>query len=157
MLDHFLLTSQRNEVFIAIQEAGLDPAAFKWDVVASIFTENRPLPVQDLIHIPSDGHFSFDKRTNGERWSRYSPGMDTPFEKCRSETWYDQLLVIKRWLGYLKRETEAPDLWASIVGESAMMLGTPVYGDATNTMFSAPERERLSQSINEIRTGEFTF
>jgi len=42
-------------------------------------------------------------------------------------------------------------MWSAIAGESALVLNMKTGANEDNSMFSSPERERLSQSLNEIR------
>ena len=50
-------------------------------------------------------------------WPRYSPGMDTIVNEAQhgsEKVWEIAKEELPLWLGYLKREVEAPDLWVSL-------------------------------------------
>jgi hypothetical protein len=148
MSDHLLLNSQRNQVFAALQEAGLDPASFRWERVGSIQTAGLYVP--RLVHVPSASWFQFDLLRAGH-WCRYSPGADKHVEEQYPGGWPHQIDYVRQWVRNLKREIETPDLWSAISGEAALVFGTPVVEDDTNRVFDALERQRLSRSLSEIR------
>lgn len=148
MHSQLLLKSQRREVFITIQSVGLEPAEFKWEDIPS--KHSSELIVSRLVHTSSGGYYNFDF-VKGSPWCEYSPGEEKFIEESYPGNWDLQLVYANKWLQYLKRELETPDLWATIVGESAMMFGTPVAGDETNSLFTVTERERLSGCLEEIQ------
>ncbi|MBT0651903.1 hypothetical protein [Geomobilimonas luticola] len=149
MTGHQLLKSQRNEVFLLIQGADLEPAAFQWETVNSLH-ESR-LSVPRLVYVPSGDYFHFDL-VKGKHWCQYSPGEDVLVESQYPGSWDYQLSYFSNnWLRNLKRELETPDMWTAIAGESALLLGTVVVEDETNSLFSPSEREHISRSLNEIR------
>jgi len=108
------------------------------------------LRVPRLVHVPSGGWFLFDLRA-GNHSCRFSPGGETLVEEQYPGDWTNQFHYVRQWLRHLKREVEAPDLWAAISRETALVLGAGVAGDAANTPFSSSERQRISASLGEIR------
>lgn len=149
MQEHKLLRSQRNDIFIAIQETDLQPSTFLWETVPSLHEGNVAVP--RLIHEPSGGYYHFDLISN-RHWCQYSPGNEILIESQYPGDWGNQLIYFTNsWLQYLKREFETPDLWTTIAGERAFMLGTTDVRNTTNSLFSNTEREHLSRSLNEIR------
>jgi hypothetical protein len=146
--DHDLMTSQRNEVFAAIQQAGLDPATFKWARVRSAILADLRVP--RLVHVPSSSAYQFDLK-NGKHWCRFSPGRETLTQSEYPGDWRQQIACVIQWLGYLKRETESPDLWAMISGEAALVLGAGAPGGADNAPFLPSESQRISASLGAIR------
>jgi hypothetical protein len=147
MTDSLLLKSQRNEVFQAIQESGIEVASFSWVRWASVWT--RDLIVSRLKHDPTEGYFHFDLQ-QGKHWCRFSPGNEKAIDEGYPGSWPGQLAYVGRWLGYLKREFTATDLWAVLSGESTLVsAGSSATAD--NRPFTPAERSRVAQSLAEIR------
>jgi hypothetical protein len=149
MPEHRLLNSQRNEVFVAIQSVGFDPAVFRWEKVRSQNTAGLDVP--RLIHVPSGSFFVFDL-INKTPCCQFSPGDHTYVEEAFHLGWYSLLQQVDTWLQYLKHEVESPDLWGAISGESTFVLGTSDTEAEKNTPFNSSERERISHNLNEIRS-----
>ena len=142
-----LLKSQQNEILILIKEAGLDPFEFQWEE----FQEPRLHPLDKispcfhrLIHKPSGFAALFE-----DQHLRYSPALDSTNAVEYTVNWAEMYLVAKRWLTYLKRELETPDLWASLSQEQEMLGVEPA--EAVNTPFNAKERIQVKLAIEEIR------
>ena len=117
-----LLQSQKNEVFKIIQEQELDPGCFSW-----VIGEYR-LPAQDLlrrgldydkyevpqlIYLDSPFYFKFGL-LNGKHFCTFSPAKEMPFEEEITESWESQKGYLREWTNYLKREVNAPNLWAEM-------------------------------------------
>src|SRR4051812_12520206 len=86
---HFLLKSQQNEVFRAIQECEFDPADFKWQQRLGE-VQFGPIPV--LVHSPTGGEFAFDfDDEENTHWAVYSPGSERPTDKYAAGGWTPQL------------------------------------------------------------------
>ena len=136
-----LLPSQKNEVLLAIRESGMNPLEFE-------FTESRrprsTVTSIQLTHVPSKYWF----RLHGTI-VRFSPGEETSQEQSNELSWTGKIGKLRLWLGYLKREVEAPDLWASLAREREL-LGVEPAG-AVNTPFSAEEQIQAKRAIEEIR------
>jgi hypothetical protein len=144
-----LLQSQKNEVFLLVQESALDPSAFAWDTWLSENTEGAQVSV--LIHQQSGYWFLFDRLT-GKHWCAFSPGAEELRQERYPGSWPMLLDAVRMWLGYLKRETESPDLWAMLGEENALSAAASaeLYGE--NTPFTAEERKRVEASLTEVRS-----
>lgn len=114
MPDSLLLTSQRNDVFLAVREAGFDPGAFTWERSPS--GHHNQLTVSKLIHQASGGYFHFDLM-NEQHFSRYSPGLEKAVDTNYPGPWAGQMGNVRLWLKNLKREVEAADLWETLTAE----------------------------------------
>ena len=100
-----LLQTQKNQVYEAIEDAGLSPSMFRF---------NDPIDPDGTTYLrfkKSDYRFDFANSRDGGHFARYLPGYDTPYEDQSAGTWTSQLVNVRRWLGYLMRELEAPDKW----------------------------------------------
>lgn len=151
MLDHFLLTTQGNEVLLAIERAGLKSAEFKWDKALSRFAGfEAPYYVPVLVHDPSGSSFTFDyDREAGQHYAIFTPGEEAPQEEERVGSWSSQLLYVRTWLGYVKREYQAPDLWGEL-GRQRELAGGELP-EAENTPFTPDERLQIEAQLRETK------
>lgn len=148
MQDYRLLQSQKNEVFAKITAAGLDPLDFNFEEQRkeerAFAGRTEILLAHRLVHTPSEYAFRF-----GENWVSYSPGAEAIEELTENLNWAQKMWAVERWLTYLKREINAPDLWASLAQEREL-LGTEPVG-AVNAPFNAEEQAQIKLAIDEIR------
>ncbi len=104
--------------------------------------------MSQLVFKGSAYYFQFD---NVEHFRSYfSPGPQKLHEDELHVVWSDQLELFHRWLSYLKRETEAPDLWGAI-SEGAQVLESAASSDTSNALFGAEEKAYIVQGITEIK------
>jgi hypothetical protein len=101
-----LLQSQQNDVFQAVQLAGLEPAEFEWETVY-VEHEYDVVAVPRLVHAPTRFWFTFDFRDG--HIARYSPGRDALESHYGTRSWQNQLGAAGDWLSYLNREYRAAD------------------------------------------------
>jgi hypothetical protein len=149
-----LLPSQRNDVLLAIQAAGLDPADFEWRTHTKVTgagrtRANETIPV--LWFQKSKYFFAFEYPTGGSgHAARFSPGEEHLTDHRGATTWINQLRLVDHWLEYLKREVTAPDLWGAVAEGSTLLQGAT--GSASeNTPFTSSERERIAASLRELK------
>lgn len=148
MARNLILKTQANEIFELLKAATLDPAQFQWDEVGSSHTHG--LRISRMTHLPSGYFFLFDYKPRGGRCGEFSPGPSTGRYLYESESWDEQLSMVKGWLLMLHREVTSPDLWATI-SEEARLSEAASTCDISAEPFSANEREELAASLNEIR------
>jgi hypothetical protein len=125
-----------NDVFLAIKAAGLNPIEFAWkEEVQKRKSEYGPstiLHLHRLPHKPSGYSFLF-----GQTFVSYTPGSESQQDFAGRVNWAGKQEAVGRWLTYLKREIEAPDLCGSLVGRGScsksdlLTLSTPhsVWGN----------------------------
>lgn len=144
-----LLQSQKNEVFLAVKESGLDPASFVWDRWESDNDENAI--VSALVHQPTRYWFKFDMGDEGHLCA-FSPAEDTLRGGEYPGNWNKEMSYVRKWLTYLKREAQAPDLWTMLSGDNTLSeAASPELSD-DNAPFSVQERRRVENSLAEIRS-----
>lgn len=131
-----LLQSQKNEVFLAIREAGMDPAQFKLHERADFYPQ--------LVHEPSRYSFAF-----GPDYASFNPGSETQSQVVNKLNWTGKLSILRLWFTYMQREIEAPDLWGSLAEERELMGAEPT--EAVNTPFSKEEQGKIRLAVDEIR------
>jgi hypothetical protein len=131
---------QRNRIFKAIQDAGLSPEEFDWEVGASEST---------LRHLPSGAYFVFGGNT-GRYVSRYMAG-DAPMEEERTKlSEYGLMQQVQFWLSALKLDIDTPDLWAQL-RDSADLFRSVSAESVENTPFTAAEQEEIAKQLRELK------
>lgn len=105
--------------------------------------------VSSLVHTPTGYKITFDMR--GKHISvTFSPGRQSPQDHEFCLGWVEMHYNAKDWTVYLKRELDAPNLWAVIerqrqLAKSAVAVGTP------NTRFNEDEQQFISARLDEIK------
>jgi hypothetical protein len=139
-----LLKTQRNLALAWIEQGGFDPRAFEVGPV-----EWGPIPCTQFAYTGTP--YFFDVSTARHFYSvRYSPGA-TELVDFRHDA--NDFAGLERhftaWLSYLRREVEAPDLWAMIHQAPAMFWpGGDVHNDEP---FTAEELVRVVAGIERAR------
>jgi hypothetical protein len=142
--DYRLLKTQKNEILILIKESKLDPMEFEWEEDAKDEDGYVITHFNRLVHKPSGYAAEF-----GERSLAYSPGSEKPTELEINLDWIGKLSAVRLWLYNLKREIEAPDLWAALSQEQEILNLEP--SEAVNTPFTLDEQLQIKTAIEEIR------
>ena len=144
-MEEHLLQSQKNEVLALVRAQGFAPHEFRWQLAPSISEDRGSVPC--LVHQGSPYYFKFEYDLP-VRYSEFAPGEAEPTQRARHESWSAQLGTVERWLSYLRRERETPDLW-NLVEEQGDLLGAPDAVD--NTPFAPAEREHIAEQFAEIK------
>jgi len=147
MGDYRLLRSQRNIAFNILARAGLDPCAFIWSDErreGSLFHIDGIVSV--LTHEATGHFFEFDTRSSLS-FLTFSPGRDAPEEGVTFKSWPLLWGVVEDWIGFLKREIEAPDLWAAALEASELADASM----AEDKPFTDEEREEARRGIETVR------
>jgi hypothetical protein len=146
-----ILKSQANAVLSSIQKSDMDPNDFSWTVRESWV---RPPPddsVSCLVHKGTDHYFLFDLTAEGIHYALYEPGEEKERDQHHAGDWQTQLRYVRQWLTYLKREIEAPDLWATIGSQSKTLSGIWPNDKNSNDPFSIEEGRQVKSSLDEIQ------
>jgi hypothetical protein len=128
-----LLQTQKNEVLLTVRQSGMNPLEF----------ELVEQPNVRLIHKPSKFLFIF-----GENAVTFSPGAEAQYQTIEKLNWAGKISMLEIWLGYLKREIHAPDLWSALAQEKELFSLEPA-GEA-NAPFNADEQAQIKRAIDEI-------
>lgn len=131
-----LLKSQKNDVYRAIQRAGLDPSDFNWNGTDDTITYG-----------PKKWYYC----QFGSNYVHIAPGPNLPQETVRPGlmTWENRLLVVGWWISSLKSELETEDLWASLPTADAVALAAASEG-ADNRVLTREEQRRVAESLREL-------
>ena len=144
--DFILLTTQKNDVLQAIRVAGLNPKDFHWEQHNSSGTKNAIVSV--LTHTPTGYYYRFDMREGGT-FAEFSPGRDSRIEHQYPGNWVLQFSYARGWIANLKREIEAPDLWASAT-EEAGFVELSAQATRIDSVFNSQVQADLSARLAEL-------
>src|SRR5689334_21928241 len=113
---------ERNEIFLSIQSAGLEPHRFRWsDDSAS----------ERLEHAPTGGFFTFGKSFAGRGGNSYVAGRDR-LEPYEVRNWEAVMRLLGEWLERVKADSTTPDLWGQLEAQRQLLAALP-GPDAGNT------------------------
>lgn len=151
MAQHKLLRSQSNDVFNVLRDAGLDPEMFEWETRQTVNRADIQVPV--LVHRPTDYFFQFDYMRDGH-YARFSPGRESLIDSEYPGGWPGQLGYVYKWIDYLKREIEAPDLWSSLQQER-LLVDAATSSEGEDRPFTQDEVRYISGQLHELK--EYIF
>jgi hypothetical protein len=145
-------------VLAAIQDAGLDPNDFAWSMVPSEITSvgpgRDPYMVEILSHRPTRHYFIFDidanKSSESALWTVAQPGPQGAKFRNHAGSWENVVRDAQAWLGWVKYEHEAPDLWEELQ-QDRERLG-PAPAEADNTPFTREEQAEIGRQLRELKT-----
>lgn len=144
-----ILLSQKNQVLEDIQGFDLPPEDFEWELAQSNYEGMLVILVSRLVQKSTGYYFQFDFLRQDVHACTFSPGQSTITETNVTGVWESQIQYFHYWLGYLKREVEAPDLWKAIAAEKVLSeVSSEQY---ENDLFSKDEKHRIEVSLNEIK------
>lgn len=154
MSDLILLTSQRNEVFQTIQDAGFVPSDFEWEKVKPRY-RSRYTSTPLLRYRPASFYFSIARGELGHNQDgfivEFSPGEETQLESNTSGVWQNVVWDVTRWLGNVRREIEIPDLWEKLSIDNELVQR--INADSSDNLpFTQSELLQVRKSLEEIKT-----
>jgi hypothetical protein len=132
---------QRNEVFKAIEDAGLSPEefGFEWATGAD---------ESSCRHVQSGARFVV-RGVAGDYSTWWSAGDEPVWERAKL-SWFRVMEQVRFWLSAVKQDVETPDLWAQVQRERELLAA--VSADANdNTPFTAAEREEIAEQLRELK------
>ena len=146
-----LLQSQKNDVFRAIQTAGMAPTEFEWSTRESRHDKSTQVP--SLVHTPTGYVFIFDLNpANNFRYCWYSPYgefHDVGYG-LNKVNWPSVMSVVEDWIKALQQEYSEPDLWQLTLAEKQLVVSS--LEDLDNTQFSAAEQARISLALEQLQS-----
>jgi hypothetical protein len=150
--DARLKQTERADVFHLVTNAGFDAADFSWEEkrdhesFRSSMGGGDEVAVSVLRHTPTDYYMRFGAFAN-----EFSPGSNTRIDHDAHEgTWKTRIRSCTTWLKELRKEVEAPDLWAGVGQERALANAAASEG-VDNSPFTATEKEYVFGSLKEIK------
>jgi hypothetical protein len=149
MLDVRLKKTEKSEIFLLVQQSGLNPADFSWtdeDTEEWIDMDSVRFRISVLTHRPTEYYCKF-----GGTRVEFSPGPHKRVEADdHRDVWNIKGNVANLWLEELKKELDAPDLWASI-GQEKVLSTAASSADLDNRPFTASEQSFIAVKLDEIR------
>lgn len=148
-IDSTLLKTQKNDVFVILRKADLNPDEFRWETKKHVRYDcgMTEYTISVITHVPTGYHCEF--LSSGGL--SYSPGEDqaVDFRQVVGD-WHDVTNSLVKWISCLRRELDAPDLWRTIAQERKL-AEVAVSGTLGNEKFSPEEQRYISQQLNEIK------
>lgn len=149
MNSRILLKSQRNEILALIKDHDLDPALFSWVEVPSEL--NSDFIISRLLYKDSNFFYSFEME--GEVHSAiFSPSEQSYVGSDYPGTWEKQKKSFSKWLYYLKKEEDEPDLWSAISPKGKPK--EPAYV-VTGPSEKSPDTQEMDNRLNELLKQQF--
>src|SRR5439155_883546 len=105
-----------------------------------------------LEHSPSGAAFTFDwDEENHRHLAIYVPGAEQPVDVRQGPNWYGELLLVKTWLEYLRREYYAPNLWGELERQRELAAETQSQDEESDAPFTAAEQAEIAVQLGEIK------
>src|SRR6266849_3312276 len=147
-VDVTLRMTEKNEVLPLINDLGFDPADFEWSEIEQTETRRRSanrFRVSVLTHSRSGYSGVF-----GGIYLRISPGPNQKVEAHEHMgAWPFKLSYCRFWLQELRKEVDAPDLWASVREERA--FSDAASSTSANNPFTPSERNDIATQLDELK------
>jgi hypothetical protein len=149
-----LTVRQKNDVFDAIRDYGLDPREFVWleqlTEVTQVGPGHEPYTVQVLAHAPTGYWFQFDvDDRRGSLWAIYVPGPTGARTREKAVMWESAIEYVREWLQAVAADHAALDLWAEL--DRMKELPPVVSGREPNTPFTAHEQAEITAKLGELK------
>ena len=134
-----LVKWQRNSIFRAVEEGGLDPreCTFAYDDETS-----------RIIHRPSQSYFLLEGSPLSYTATRIVG--DNPSFPLGSLSWAAVKERVGRWARDVKEDVDTPDLWAELQREREALTVSP-YEDAENTPFTPAEQAEIAEQVRQVK------
>lgn len=155
---------QTNQLYRALERAGLDPRGFRWTERSAAYAgyADAMCPCLEhklnqsawlkLAYMPRDALVKGAgrlRRHGGEHWIEFSPGVQFASEVKDQLTWEEVVLATIDWAERVHRILAEPDLWAFTAEHEAAITGLASASDEDDT-FSPTEREMLTARLDEV-------
>jgi hypothetical protein len=149
MLDVRLKKNEKSEIFLLVQQSGLNPADFRWtdeDTEEWIDIDSVRFRISILTHRPTDYYCKF-----GGTRVEFSPGPHKRVEADdHRDVWNIKRNVANLWVEELKKELDAPDLWASISQEQVLSTAA-ASTTLDNRPFTTAEQSLIAAKLDDIK------
>lgn len=135
-----LKKSERNLIFQALVEAGIDPATCELSIGEKLVL-THPSSNSSFIAACGTGHSYF--------WGEICVGEDPPDEFNRA-TWDNVAGYAHQWAKDVAQYVGTPDLWADLQGAKEV-LGAGQHEAMENTPFTPAEQAEITRVIRQIK------
>ena len=163
-----LTKTQRNDVLARVLSSRLDARDFVWiERKTPAWTGWNDYTADTLVHKPTSyysmffapGALGLGYLSNvsqlvltqpGDYVVAFEPGTESPRGKVVGVAWPNVLDAVAIWLACVKREHDAPDLWAQME-QQRRLIGDVVDQAPDNAPFGATELARVVDGLKAIR------
>ena len=130
---------QRNTIFKAVLEGGLDPAecTFEYDDETSRITHRR-------------SKSSFLIEGSPSKYKVTPVVGDNPPWPAESFTWRNAQERILQWAREAQEDVDMPDLWAELQRDRLILTVGP-YEDVENTPFTSAEQVEIAEQLRQVK------
>jgi hypothetical protein len=141
--------SRRNQVFMVLQSAGLDPyiARFKWVEKDSNSLDDK-ISVLTLKDSWQEYFFRFDGEGDDYELDFFPDGALGHTEDLQA-TWSDTVKHVTTWAKAIAGEVAIPDYWESPASVAARVFGDDYAKAGGDQRFSEEEVEHIRRSARE--------
>ena len=143
--DRTLTRTQMNAVLMVIESRQMVALDFSWEEETFGHPASGYFRCSKLRHRPTGHWFVF-----GGDFLKLSPGERDKVFTSHTErylAWVVVIATLGNWLGRVKREHEAPDLWA-MVSQSSVPTAAE---QEDNRPITPDERRRIEQALDQIK------
>jgi hypothetical protein len=157
-IDATLTKTQKNALLPLLTKHGFDPSDFAWDQFITeesdtfagiISTHSTRFIASQLLHLSTGYHFAFGGYT-----TICSPGETRKIAiDGHKENWQTKVAQFDTWLRSVRREVDAPDLWAAVGQERA--LSNAGSSGIDNTPFTPSEQRHIAEQLSELKQHVF--
>jgi hypothetical protein len=148
-----LTKKQRNDVFEWVRAFGWRNEEFHWGK-AQIGRTKEILPAL-LYKADEEYHFAIDPMARDYVAVRFRPGVDEYVTEEDGLDWPDVAQQLVRWLGALREELEAPDLWAELAQTPEVLeTGDPDHNDPLTPAEIRAIGDRIDQARAFLEAAE---
>lgn len=150
---HVLLTSQRNQIFTALQSKGLNPEEFTfYEEDSTAHLNHRSAQYGCRISVGSftvSGSMGALEIYTVPYRVICSPGSEQLQEKRYFRSWSEVINSFNNWLTRLTFELQTPDLWATFLSDTELIRWAD---DKDNEPFTVEEQVQVKKALNEIKS-----
>jgi hypothetical protein len=136
---------QQNGIYQLAERAGLNPLDFSWDTTDQEYRGTT----ERITHGPTQAWLDFSITNDRNIWMQWWPRFGTADPRLFTASWDGALMWVAPWLDEVKKNHDAPDLWAEARNARAL---SDVVGDveADNTPFTLEEVELLKPRLQDV-------
>lgn len=135
-----LLTKpQANDLFLAIENRGLDPRSFRFNDGGSSAVVQRVGSTHLFVVSFVDGQFHVDM----------TPGAGMPRSTMSTRYWSQVMSWCSAWLAVVKADISAPDLWANLTAEDLQLFAQADNGEP-NATFTAEQQSTITARLDAL-------
>ena len=147
--DKRLLTSQKNEIFHAIETMDLNPNNFGWVEEKELQSNYSHRFFSKLVYQNSRFFYTFDYPASNKYMCECCPGRYSVADHAYFEIWSGVGDDFARWLHRVKKEISEPDFWADT--QRYIALFSPDFSERVEDIpFTEIEASQIKAVLNRV-------